>query len=82
MTKTMNKATHCVHELWDELATLDPGDSTRALTLPLSRLCQLLDAQQAYWMGAVKTAIGWRGMVFVELLRTVFSDRWHYRLVW
>jgi len=54
-------------ELWDELADLDLGDGEASRRHLMARLCELLGAHNAGWVGAVRAAIdredplrGWR----------------------
>ena len=66
MSTVLSERKDLVHRLWDELASLKLGDAS-TLTVPLRRLCQVLGAQEAYWIGAVQVmndpgdpATGWR----------------------
>jgi len=52
----MEAALQRINELWDELAEVGPGGTDEAVELTLSRLCSIIDAQQAYWFGAVRMA--------------------------
>ena len=56
-----------VHRLWDELAAFEAAESDAALMHLLSRVAVMVDAQNAYWMGAVRVTdderdplLGWR----------------------
>ncbi len=50
-----------VHELWDELTEFGASRNEHALDHALTVLSDLLDAQQAYWLGAVRLADAGRG---------------------
>lgn len=43
-----------IHCLWDELAAYEAAGSEAALMHLLSTVAQMIDAQNAYWMGAVR----------------------------
>ena len=45
-----------IHDLWDELADFDAARVDAALDRLLSALCELVDAQNAMWFGAVRMA--------------------------
>lgn len=45
-----------IHDLWDELADFDAARVDDALNHLLSSLCELVDAQNANWFGAVRLA--------------------------
>ncbi len=47
-----------IHTLWDELAEFGPARVDAALDHALSRLCELIDAQQGCWFGAVRLGVG------------------------
>jgi DNA-binding CsgD family transcriptional regulator len=55
-----------IYDLWDSLAEFGPARSEEALLHLLTGLCGLLDAQQAFWLGAVRLKMpgdpmgGWR----------------------
>ena len=43
-----------IHNLWDELAAYEAAESDAALIHLLSAIAGMVDAQNAYWMGAVR----------------------------
>lgn len=43
-----------VHDLWDEMAQGSASRSVEMMECVLSRLSELVDAQQAYWMGTLR----------------------------
>jgi len=43
-----------IHVLWDELAAFEAAGGDNALLHLLATVAQILDAQNAYWMGAVR----------------------------
>lgn len=45
---------NCVHALWDELADFDAARSDQALTYLMGKLCLLVGAWNASWMGGVR----------------------------
>jgi DNA-binding CsgD family transcriptional regulator len=56
-----------IHQLWDELAAFEAAGSDAALLHLLATVADLVDAQNAYWMGALRLAesgrdplLGWR----------------------
>ena len=55
-----------IYDLWDSLAEFGPARSEEALLHLLAGLCEILEAQQAYWFGAVRLNMpgdpmgGWR----------------------
>jgi DNA-binding CsgD family transcriptional regulator len=56
-----------IHALWDELAAFEAHDSDAALLHLLDSVARMVDAQNAYWVGAVRLAdddrdplSGWR----------------------
>jgi DNA-binding CsgD family transcriptional regulator len=57
-----------VHAFWDALSDLPGSGDDESLRFALGRLSELVDAQEAYWMGAVRMddaapndpALGWR----------------------
>src|SRR5688572_18436253 len=59
-----------VHALWDELAGYEASQSEAALLHLLGSVARMVDAQNAYWVGAVKLPVpdgdplrGWRPRV-------------------
>lgn len=52
MDATLQKITR----LWDELAELGPRGCNEAIDLVLRRMCELIDAQQGYWIGAARVS--------------------------
>ena len=59
-----------IHALWDELTTFEAAKSEDALRYLLGAVAGLIDAQNAYWMGAVRVVdeprdplSGWRPRV-------------------
>lgn len=71
-----NRLSDRIHTLWDELANFDAARGDAALDHLMKSLCQLVDAQNACWVGAVRMAdiipgdptLGWRPRV-VRYLR-------------
>jgi DNA-binding CsgD family transcriptional regulator len=62
-----DQATARIHALWDELAAFSAHETEAALGHALQVLCDLIGAQQAFWVGAVRLqseadalALGWR----------------------
>ena len=61
-----DQATSRIHALWDELASFSAHETEAALDHALQALCDLIGAQQAFWIGAVRLQIeadplaGWR----------------------
>ena len=57
-----------IHLLWDRLADFDASQSDAALMYLLGSLCDIVDAQDAYWLGGVRMSasapddpvLGWR----------------------
>ena len=57
-----------IHQLWDEMAASSASRSLEMLDTTLQRLADLVDAQQAYWIGSLRIeaiaendpASGWR----------------------
>jgi len=56
-----------IHHLWDELAAFGAAESDTALLHLLGSVAAMVDAQNAYWMGVVRTTddqrdplLGWR----------------------
>src|SRR5437588_284298 len=56
-----------IHVLWDELAAFEAAENDAALTHLLSTVAGMVDAQNAYWLGAVRMTdderdplFGWR----------------------
>lgn len=45
-----------IYALWDALADFDAADSDAALDYLMKSLCELVDAQNAVWIGAVRLA--------------------------
>ena len=45
-----------IHALWDELATFSAQETDVALGHALQVLSELIGAQQAFWIGAVRLA--------------------------
>ncbi|TAN53247.1 MAG: LuxR family transcriptional regulator [Methylococcaceae bacterium] len=55
----MNSKKSDIHALWDELAELGSAARVEAgLTGILTRICSLINAQQAYWLGSVRMCRG------------------------
>lgn len=66
-----------IHRLWDELAAFEAAQTNDALLHLLSEVADIVDAQNAYWFGAVRLAdaaadplCGWRprGMQYLRPL--------------
>ena len=69
-----------IHRLWDELATFEAARSEAALMHLLGAVADMVDAQNAYWMGAVRMVederdplLGWRPRL-VRYLRPLPND--------
>ncbi|MHB8734937.1 MAG: helix-turn-helix transcriptional regulator [Terriglobales bacterium] len=61
---TLRERIHC---LWDKLAAFEAADNDNALRHLLGGVAQIIDAQNAYWLGAVRMSdderdpmLGWR----------------------
>lgn len=57
----------CIHDLWDQLATFAAAEHDAALMHLLQAVASMVDAQNAYWVGAVRMTddasdplLGWR----------------------
>jgi DNA-binding CsgD family transcriptional regulator len=61
-----DQATTRIHALWDELAVFSANETETALKHAMQVLSELIDAQHAFWIGAVRLGIdadplgGWR----------------------
>ena len=69
-----------LHRLWDELAAIEAGRSDDALMHLLATVAELVDAQNAYWVGAVRMGDerrdplrGWRPRL-IRYLRPLPDD--------
>lgn len=69
-----------IHCIWDELAAFEAARSEEALLHLLGAVAELVDAQNAYWMGAVRISDderdplrGWRPRV-IRYLRPLAND--------
>lgn len=69
-----------IHRLWDELAGYEAAQSEDALMHLLGRVAEMIDAQNAYWMGAVRMTddvrdplSGWR-LRLIRYLRPLPND--------
>lgn len=57
-----------IHRIWNQLADFDAANTQESLTCLLEAFCKLVQAQNAYWFGAVRLAkadtkdplLGWR----------------------
>lgn len=56
-----------IHRLWDDLAAFDAAQTDEAMRHLLREVSEMVDAQNAYWMGAVRLSddtsdplLGWR----------------------
>jgi DNA-binding CsgD family transcriptional regulator len=72
-----------IHRLWDELASFEAARTDDALMFLLGAVAEMVGAQNAYWMGAVRAMddardplLGWRPRV-VRYLRPVPDDKRH-----
>jgi DNA-binding CsgD family transcriptional regulator len=69
-----------IHNLWDELAAFEAAESETALMHLLSAVAEMVDAQKAYWMGAVRMTDGKRDPLFgwrprrIQYLRSLPID--------
>jgi DNA-binding CsgD family transcriptional regulator len=77
------EATARIHALWDELASFSAHETEAALDHALQVLCDLIGAQQAFWIGAVRLQIegdplaGWR----VRAIRRLDTGAESHRLL-
>ncbi len=69
-----------IHRIWDELAAFEAAKSEAALLHLLGAVAEMIDAQNAYWMGTVRITDderdplrGWRPRV-IRYLRPLPSD--------
>ena len=69
-----------VHRLWDQLAAFEAANSEAALLHLLGAVAEMIDAQNAYWMGAVRLTDdvrdplrGWQPRV-IRYLRPLPND--------
>lgn len=69
-----------IHRLWDELAAFEAARTEAALMHLLSSVATLLDAENGYWMGAVRLTegdrdplFGWRPRI-IRYLRPLPND--------
>ncbi len=69
-----------IHGLWDELAAFEAAKSDAAVRHLLSSVAGMVDAQNAYWMGAVRMSeddrdplLGWRPRI-VRYLQPLPND--------
>ncbi len=79
-----NENSESIYKLWDELSDFGVGAIDDALNHCLSRLCQWLDADNAFWIGAVRVMqgkqahkdamLGWRASS-LQLLDSEKIDR-------
>ncbi|MDQ3171399.1 MAG: LuxR C-terminal-related transcriptional regulator [Acidobacteriota bacterium] len=76
----MTPAQQQIHTLWDELAAFEAGDSDAALLHLLKAVAEMVDAQNAYWVGAVRLTdderdplFGWRPRL-IRYLRPLPND--------
>lgn len=76
----MTPAQQRIHTLWDELAAFEAGDSDAALLHLLNAVAEMVDAQNAYWVGAVRLTdderdplCGWRPRL-IRYLRPLPND--------
>ncbi|HWA85908.1 MAG TPA: LuxR C-terminal-related transcriptional regulator [Opitutus sp.] len=74
-----------IHHLWDELATFEAARNEDALMFLLSAVARMIDAQNAYWMGAVRLTddkrdplLGWRPRL-IRYLHPLPNDRKYTR---
>ena len=73
-----------IYRLWDTLSDFDVGETDRALEYLLARLCEWVNAENAFWVGAVRIVSGfhadndpmsgWRGHA-VHVLRPGYADK-------
>jgi DNA-binding CsgD family transcriptional regulator len=69
-----------IHQLWDEVAAFEAAESDAALLHLLGAVAGFVDAQNAYWMGAVRMSddegdslLGWRPRV-IRYLQPLTND--------
>lgn len=69
-----------IHRLWDEVASFAAGDSDAALHHLLGAVAEIVDAQNAYWVGAVRMTdddadplSGWRPRL-IQYLHPLHND--------
>jgi len=64
-----------IHALWDDLCDIGPQEIDAALNLCMKRLCGMVGAQNAFWVGVVRVShespdlmLGWRirGIQFMD----------------
>lgn len=60
-----------IHTLWDELAAFEAADNDKAVRHLLTVVASMVDAQNAYWMGAVRISDDERDPLFGWRPRTV-----------
>ncbi|HZR24182.1 MAG TPA: helix-turn-helix transcriptional regulator [Vicinamibacterales bacterium] len=69
-----------IHTLWDELAGFEASDNDAAISHLLSAVADMVDAQNAYWLGAVRLTdderdplSGWRPRT-IRYLKPLLTD--------
>src|SRR5205814_5867265 len=69
-----------IHRLWDEVAAFGAAESDAALMHLLSTVAEIVDAQNAYWLGAVRMTederdplLGWRPQR-IQYVRPLLND--------
>jgi DNA-binding CsgD family transcriptional regulator len=77
MDAALQERIHCV---WDRMAAFEAAESDAALLHLLDSVARIIDAQNAYWMGAVRLAddgcdplLGWRPRL-IRYLRPLAND--------
>ena len=74
-----------IHALWDELTAFEAARNDEALRHLLGSVAEMIDAQNAYWMGAVRLSedvrdplFGWRPRA-IRYLQPLVSDETYTR---
>jgi len=74
-----------IHTIWDELAGFEAAESEAALIHVLGAVAELIDAQNAYWLGVVRMSederdplLGWRPRA-IRYLRPLAADETYAR---
>ncbi len=83
LTRDTANGEEAVHHLWDELAEMQAADSDAALEKLMATICRLVDAQNAWWIPALRLddddspALGWRAP-YIRYLHEQKVDRKRY----
>ena len=78
----LTQAQEHIHQIWDRVASFEAGDSDAALLHLLGAVAEMVDAQNAYWVGAVRMTddaadplSGWRPRLIRYLKPLPNDDR-------